>query len=92
MSKTGERLIQVENGDACPRCLTVYPTQTAHAETVTCVTCGFCHCLPRPADAFTWKLFSAWYDNTFPLGGGDHVEALYAAWLAGYQTGYDHAY
>ena len=43
-------------------------------------------------DTFKWKLFTEWYHATLPLGGGDHVDVLYAAWLAGYQTGYDHAY
>lgn len=87
-----ERAIQASNGEACPQCQTIYPAPTAHAETVTCGTCGLCHCLPRAEDAFTWKLFTEWYNNAFPLGGGDHVNVLYAAWLAGYQTGYDHAY
>ncbi len=91
MSQMGERAIMVANSEACPQCLTVYPAPTAHAKTVTCGTCGFCHCLPRAVDAFKWKLFTEWY-NTLPLGGGDHVDLLYTAWLAGYQTGYDHAY
>ena len=51
MGKTDERAIQVENGKACPQCLAVYPAPTAYAETVTCGTCGFCHCLLRAADA-----------------------------------------
>ena len=87
-----EREIQVSNGDACPQCLTVYPAPTALAETVTCGTCGFCHRLPLAADAFKWKLFTEWYDKTFSIGSGDNVNVLYAAWCAGYQTGYDHAY
>lgn len=81
----------VANGEACPQCLTLYPGPTAHAETVTCGVCGFCHCLPRAEDTFKWKLFTNWY-YTLPLRGGDHVDVLYAAWLDGYQTGYDHAY
>ena len=85
----------VKNGEACPQCLTVYPAPTTHAETVTCGTCGFCY---RAADTFKWKLFTEWHHATANIeyacvsGGGDHVKALYAAWLAGYQTGYDHAY
>ena len=97
MSRMSEREIQVANNEACPQCLQVYPAPTALAETVTCGGCGFCHCLPRreippPRDAFKWKLFTVWYESTFSLGSGDNVDALYAAWLAGYETGYDHAY
>ena len=50
MSQMGERAIMVANGEACPQCLNVYPAPTARAETVTCGTCGFCHCLPRAVD------------------------------------------
>lgn len=45
----------------------------------------------RAVDAFKWKLFNEWYD-TLPLGAGDHVDVLYAAWLAGYQRHLDPGY
>ena len=41
MSYTGERMIMVANGDACPQCLRVYPVSTVNAESVTCGACGF---------------------------------------------------
>ena len=40
MSKTGERLIDVSNGEACPRCLRVYPAEIIGPIT-TCPACGF---------------------------------------------------
>ena|SRR3990167_6031571 len=41
MSQTGERVIQVENGEACPRCMHLYPAPTDGAASVTCGACGF---------------------------------------------------
>ena len=49
MSRMGERAIMVENGEACPRCLTVYPAPTDGVASVTCGRCGFVNCLTEQA-------------------------------------------
>lgn len=41
MSRTGERFIQVQNGEACPRCYRIYPVPATIVVSVTCVVCGF---------------------------------------------------
>lgn len=41
MSHIGERVIQIDNGEACPQCLRVYPAPTDGAASVTCGGCGF---------------------------------------------------
>ena len=42
MSKTGERLIAVENGEACPKCLSLYPISPVDGipSSGRCAVCG----------------------------------------------------
>jgi hypothetical protein len=47
----------------------------------------------RNVDAFKWNLFQKWVDTRLPQNAAlSSPDYLYAAWLDGYQTGYDHAY
>lgn len=43
MGKMGERVVQIENGEACPNCLRAYPAPTAGVESVTCGWCNYIH-------------------------------------------------